>query len=137
MIHETTVRVMTRQNQFKLEWRAPNPTVLRLDGTGLTFFRGSDPQEDSVLKGRPQLTIPWSDVLNIRFNKLWNSAIRVDLRPGRTEFRTIWIQWLTQSATKPYEIMETAVLHKLVRQFWETAAGPALERYDVNSQGSV
>src|SRR6185503_18350075 len=97
MIHEVTVRVMARQNQFRVEWRAPNPTLLRLEGTGIRLFRGPEPQDDTVLMGRQELAVPWSDVVAITFNKWWHSAIRLDLRPGRAGLRRIWVQWLTKS----------------------------------------
>ena len=137
MIHEVNVRVMARQNQFKLEWRAPNPSILRLEGSGMTLLRGSEPQDDSVMSGRPELRIPWSDVLAIRFNKWWHTAIRVDLRPGRAGPRRIWVQWLTKSLSRPYKLEETAAVYGMMQHFWEGAVGPELERHGANSRGSV
>ena len=137
MIHESTVRVMNKQNLLKFEFRVPKPTKIRLEGSCLTFLRGREPQDDSVLEGRSTIQIYWSDVTGIYFPKLFGCAIRISLRKGNPAGQVIWIQWLTNSIVEPYNASKTIDLFKKMKEFWENAVGTKYGKIGNNLNSTV
>ena len=116
-----SVRLMTKQNQLKLEFKAPRPSWLRISEHGLAFTRGEEPQDDSVLAGRGQITISWSEIDKIRYNSYLHAAIKIQLLPASEFGPRIWVQWLNDLRLAPYSRAGTQWLYDEINEAFELA----------------
>jgi hypothetical protein len=111
----TSVRLMDKQNQFKVELKAPEPTRMEVLRDRIVFSGNPEKQDNSFLQGKARLEIARDSIREVRFSKFFSSAIKLSYFDG--EPKTVFIQYLADNLLNPYDIRKTRRIYEILSEF--------------------
>jgi len=115
---ETTVRVMKKLTKFfdlKVEFKNPVPTNMRITSEEIIFTGNPEKQDNSFLESRSEYIIKKESIKEIKFNQIYNSAIKIIFDDNGE--KTIYIQYLSKNPVAPYNIHATEQIYRNLCKF--------------------
>jgi hypothetical protein len=112
---QTPVRLMNKENQFKFEITAPKPTSMTIKKDKIVFEGDSKKQDNSVMNQRSKLEIKKEQIKGIKFNKIFNSAIKIKY-VEKGEEKIAYIQYMANSKM-PYLLKGTQIIYKNLQNY--------------------
>jgi len=112
---ETTVRVMNKENQFKSELKAPKPTKMIITKNKIIFKGNPKNQDNSFLREKSRYEINKSSIIEVKFNRFFNSAIKISF--NKNGEKIAYIQFLSNNRLAPYSAYATNVIYTNLNKF--------------------